>query len=67
MPWLNFGLFDCLFLVGWALRLSGIFGFLFIVGLLLNDIAFLLYLSDIQPADLASAMLQRILLDFPNR
>ena len=56
-------LFNCLFLLRRALRLLDIFGLWLIVVLTLNDTAFLLYLCDIQAADLQAAMLQHIILN----
>lgn len=53
-----------LFLLGRALRLLGIFELGFIVVLTLNDAAFLLYLCEIEVADLQSGMLQDIFTDF---
>lgn len=51
------------FLFRWALWLPGILGFRFIVVLALNNAVFLLYLSDIETADLQAALFQNIILD----
>ena len=62
-------MFQCLrngsFLFRRALWLSGILGFWLIVVLALNNAVFLLYLSDIQAADLQAAVFQNIILDLP--
>ena len=53
------------FLIRRALWLLGILGFRFIVALALDNTAFLLYLRDIQAADLQAAMFKNVILDLP--
>ena len=55
---------DRLFLLRRALGLLGILRFCLVVILPLNDAALLLYLRDVQAADLQAGMLQHIRLDF---